>query len=1368
MHPQASTLQPVRLSLKLTHLILHLLAITAALPLLAQQRPEMVTQGGGGMEGFMGQHAPVFGPQGRWVAAIGGKGALLVFDRASGRLARSVDTGISIISLSAHPAQDEIILTGDDKENSPVVAVYNVITGKPVWKASALGNCFQARFSSSGAEALAFCSTPPYSKSPSTGKTLRWSAADGAVLLPSSYHSQGWSINTVSENGEISSSINPNAVNREAKLMKSLRRPKRRSIFGGDNSKEEQQALADAEDEIKQAATSMDNMTSTFLDASSGKALGSASGMVLAISARSRTAVVADGTGLVLIDIVTGKPILLLGKYFQQDPATGFLSAAVSPDGSRFLLAGAVHVTVIDSATGHTERDISSDIPFAMKWAISPDNNELAAAQGNAVMVFNLAGQTHQILGDPSTVMMPGSIMAKSMAQDMSSSTATQRLQERRRQEDQYAKAEGMAHGSIRKEMQKRMGELARKDAADQPRANQEAQTKQDTMNSMVQYMGTMGAVSGFPPAERFLDHARLLAVRTADGGWGVWDTATGNPLPYRKPLGDLSRYEHAGSSPEEFLDDSDLRAIEENLGIRPRASAPAKNLIPDPAADVACSSPGGDHWVEINRNGKKLSGALLKSGDGTTVDLLAKGVDLSSFNPHGLFQSMFMEASKSLPDAPRRKANGTTANQAALCTLSPAGDRLIVEVERPEAKPGRKAKTDALHMGMYGGAYYAHSFSDSLVLYNVADGRRLCELENPLKPAPFDLSAGELVFSSDSKRIAAGGRRQMLGKGDERRALHIWDGETCRQIRSIESADSATPLGFSDDDALLFTGVTVPAEYGREAAYGVHVWNASNGEHLFDLPDAVAATSLVVLGPHGKTLLAPDRSNALGIWSAADGSRLGMLRALPQGEWLVTAQSGLFDGSPRGWSQIAWRDPDGLKTEPAEVFFTDFYRPGLFAELLDGHPPALPRNFAQVDRRQPTVVLSASSPGTAQRTIHLQIEATEASSGASGGGGVRDVRLFRNGILIKAWRGTLPLQQGKTILQAVEPVVAGANHFTAYAFNHDNVKSVDAETLVQGTAPPRPGTVFLLAVGVNQYSNDEFNLRYAAPDATRMAEALEKSQGKAGRFHEIVRVDLLDRNATKANILLALNRLAGQSQGKLPPDVPPILAQLRAVQPEDSVMIYFAGHGIAWQDHFYLVPHDLGYTGSRSDLAGGIDAVLRHSISDVELETSLEPLDASHILLVIDACNSGKALDAEEQRRGPMNTRGLAQLAYEKGIDVLTASQSYQAALESSRLGHGYLTYALAEEGLTLADTTPVDGKITAPEWFEYASSRVPQLQITAMGEGNTSGRQLTFESDAPTPAGPRTSRLQTPRFYYRRGALSNENIIAILPEQH
>ena len=96
-----------------------------------------------------------------------------------------------------------------------------------------------------------------------------------------------------------------------------------------------------------------------------------------------------------------------------------------------------------------------------------------------------------------------------------------------------------------------------------------------------------------------------------------------------------------------------------------------------------------------------------------------------------------------------------------------------------------------------------------------------------------------------------------------------------------------------------------------------------------------------------------------------------------------------------------------------------------------------------------------------------------------------------------------------------------------------------------------------------------------------------------------------------------------------------------------------------------------------------GLQSILSHSISDIELEEAVEGLDAGHLLMVIDACNSGQALEAEEKRRGPMNSKGLAQLAYEKGMYILTAAQSYQAALEAAQLGHGLLTYALVEEGL-------------------------------------------------------------------------------------
>jgi uncharacterized caspase-like protein len=118
------------------------------------------------------------------------------------------------------------------------------------------------------------------------------------------------------------------------------------------------------------------------------------------------------------------------------------------------------------------------------------------------------------------------------------------------------------------------------------------------------------------------------------------------------------------------------------------------------------------------------------------------------------------------------------------------------------------------------------------------------------------------------------------------------------------------------------------------------------------------------------------------------------------------------------------------------------------------------------------------------------------------------------------------------------------------------------------------------------------------------------------------------------------------------------------------------------------------------------------------------------------------------------MNSKGLAQLAYEKGMYVLTASQSFQAAQEVSQLGHGLLTYALVTEGLDKgdADAEPKDGKVAAREWLDFATNRVPRIQLEKMDEARKLGRTLKFGSgsrgDSPSDA----DSLQHPRVFYRR----------------
>jgi len=110
------------------------------------------------------------------------------------------------------------------------------------------------------------------------------------------------------------------------------------------------------------------------------------------------------------------------------------------------------------------------------------------------------------------------------------------------------------------------------------------------------------------------------------------------------------------------------------------------------------------------------------------------------------------------------------------------------------------------------------------------------------------------------------------------------------------------------------------------------------------------------------------------------------------------------------------------------------------------------------------------------------------------------------------------------------------------------------------------------------------------------------------------------------------------------------------------------------------------------------------------------------------------------------MGSRGLGQLAYDKGMRILAASQADDFALESTRLQHGLLTYALVHDGLEggLADSGPHDGVIQLSEWLAFGASRVPEL-CDEIRSGRT--RAIILDSgDSPEPV---AARMQRPQLF-------------------
>ena len=630
----------------------------------------------------------------------------------------------------------------------------------------------------------------------------------------------------------------------------------------------------------------------------------------------------------------------------------------------------------------------------------------------------------------------------------------------------------------------------------------------------------------------------------------------------------------------------------------------------------------------------------------------------------------------------------------------------------------------------------------DEITLWGLLSGKKLHSLRG----------ASYAVAISNSTRVSPDGRLIASATGEGATNISLWDVRTGVKIRSFKGDNTIHALNFSPDGKYLASG-------GSNGT--IYLWDIATGKHVSTLVGHENWVSSVAFSSDGKYLVTGSNDTTVKVWNVNNRTELTSLLSIGEKDWLVTTPTGLFDGSPAAWRKILWRfSPSLFDVLPAEAFFNEFYSPGLLTDIFAGKDTKVPSDISQKDRRQPQLKLSAadtrSNARPGPRNIAVKIEVSEAAADKQhkAGSGAQDVRLFRNGSLVKAWHGDVLGGQNSAALEETVPIVAGENRFTAYAFNHDNIKSSDATLSVTGAESlKRQGAAYVLAVGVNTYSNTNYNLKYAVPDAQDFAGEIRRQQAALKKYERVEVIPLYDKDATKANILQKLSELSTRAQ------------------PEDAVIVYFSGHGTAARQRFYLIPYDLGYQGPRTKLsAADLNSILDHSISDRELEAAFEKIDAGQLLMVIDACNSGQALDSEEKRRGPMNSKGLAQLAYEKGMYIMTAAQSYQAAWEASRLGHGFLTYALVEEGLKkgTADKEPKDDQIVLREWLDYATERVPQMQEEKLKETpqkkDQQGRELEFvfvEGDE-TIKDPTKRNIQRPRVFYRRELESSPLIIA------
>jgi len=156
-------------------------------------------------------------------------------------------------------------------------------------------------------------------------------------------------------------------------------------------------------------------------------------------------------------------------------------------------------------------------------------------------------------------------------------------------------------------------------------------------------------------------------------------------------------------------------------------------------------------------------------------------------------------------------------------------------------------------------------------------------------------------------------------------------------------------------------------------------------------------------------------------------------------------------------------------------------------------------------------------------------------------------------------------------------------------------------------------------------------------------------------------------------------------------------------------VFLFFSGHGVvpAGQEMFYFAPINMRGPNPRDQRETGLNTAM--------LADAIRQMPARRIVLVIDACQSGGAIESlakiadvkakVEQQRG-QSERQSAKHEHQVGVYIIAAATPLQEAVQP-KTGNGALVVTLLEA--LRAQGQPTDGAVWIRELVKRVEQRLP-----------------------------------------------------------
>lgn len=494
------------------------------------------------------------------------------------------------------------------------------------------------------------------------------------------------------------------------------------------------------------------------------------------------------------------------------------------------------------------------------------------------------------------------------------------------------------------------------------------------------------------------------------------------------------------------------------------------------------------------------------------------------------------------------------------------------------------------------------------------------------------------------------------------------------------------------------------------------------NGQLLRRLEGHEIAPRSVRITPDGAYGVTASQDGMLRVWNLSTGAWTSFMASADGSQWITFNSENYWDGSPDCGDFVAM--VSGNQSWNIDQFAVRNNRPDLILDVLPKHDDEQQRHFHDQYLRRLRKMGFVNGRGEPDESLVLgELHVPQAVIAESKQSGkfmdivcslsdakyaLKRYNVYVNDVPIFGAYGREISGREQTVRERIE-LSSGRNKIEVSCMNEHGAESLRPLVTAEHRQPVK-GRLYYIGFGVSRYRSADLNLKYAAKDA----EDLGAVFSRMGRNYAEVRVHTFtDENCTVANIRAAK-------------------ALLKDARPDDTVVLFIAGHGIHDTDRddtYYFATHEA----DQANLAG--------SAADFDIiEDILQGIAPRNKFFLMDTCESGEIeRDVERDYYAMAERRGIApraivvkdkraasarprtylalrnryiynDLVRRSGSIVFSSSRGGELSYESDDLRNGFFTNRLiaAMRGAGDADR---NGMVSTDEIRSFVIAEVPKM---------------------------------------------------------